>query len=72
MRDFEQLATLRRVFIPLKGINCPCQFFFTFDYESMVALEPRSKGDFYGHSPPIVHPMAGTARWQSGISLDAL
>ena len=72
MRDFEQLATLRRVFIPLKGINCPCQFFFTFVYESMVALEPRSKGDFFRHSPTAVHPVAGTARRQCGISLDAL
>jgi hypothetical protein len=45
---------------------------FSFDYESMVALEPRSKGNFYRNSPPVVHPVAGTARRQSVISLDAL
>lgn len=38
----------------------------------MVALEPRSKGNSFRHSPSAVHPVAGTARRQSGISLDNL
>jgi len=45
---------------------------FSFDYESMVALEPRSKGNFYRNSPPVVHPMVGTVGRPSGISLDNL
>jgi hypothetical protein len=45
---------------------------FSFDYEQMVALEPRSEGNFFRNSPPAVHPVGGTARRQSGISLDNL